>query len=176
MTIDFRVAAAGVVFGAWALATFLHWHTDRFRERVQALDPLLIVPEWRFFGTNPGRFDFYLLYRDRLVTNEITDWIEIPLIVSRPWHAFAFNPSRRSAKAIMDVVIHLSRELDESRESIVGSMPYLTLLNHVSAQPSTELSTHRQFLLLQSSADTEGAEPALLLASELHELVPDAGS
>ena len=104
------------------------------------LIPLLIVPEWRFFGTNPGRFDFYLLYRDRLVTNEITDWVEIPLIVPRPWHAFAFNPSRRSAKAIMDVVIHLSRELDESRESIVGSMPYLTLLNHVSAQPSTELS------------------------------------
>lgn len=169
MTIDVRVLFAAGIYGAWALVTLLH-ATDRFRDRIRARDLFNVVPEWRFFGTRPGRVDFHLLYRDRLTNNELTEWIEIPLIQPRPWHAFVFNPGRRSAKAIMDVVIHLCRDLQGDRDRIVGSMPYLTILQHVSAQPATELSTRRQFLLLYASADTDNAEPELILCSEEHEL------
>jgi hypothetical protein len=167
---DWRTLAAAGIFGGWAAATFLHG-TERFRELIRALDVLTVVPEWRFFGRHPGRVDFHLLYRDSLRGYGLTDWIELPLIVPRPWHAFVFNPARRSAKALMDVVIHLSQELKRGgADAIVGSLPYLTILQHVSAQPATELSTHRQFLLMQTSADSDGAEPELLVASELHAL------
>ena len=160
---------AGAIYGVWALMTVMH-STDRFRDRIRNLDLLTIVPEWRFFGENPGRVDFHLLYRDRLVSDEITDWIELPLIVRRPWNAFVFYPGRRPAKALMDVVIHASRVAKEHGESISGSLPYLALLHHVSAQPAGEGSTHRQFLILQTTADRDDAEPELVIASEMHEL------
>ncbi len=124
----------------------------------------------------PGAFDFYLLYRDQLVTHELTEWIEIPLIVTRPWYAFVFNPGRRSAKAFMDVISDFTRQSKDHPESIVGSMPYLTLLHHVSAQPSTELSTHRQFLVLVESAETDEAQPQLMLSSDFHEIGSVPGS
>jgi hypothetical protein len=169
MGIDVRSLLAGGVFGVWALATLLHG-TDRFRDRVRALDVLEIVPEWRFFGRHPGRVDFYLLYRDRLSDGDFTDWIEIPLITPRPWHAFLFNPRRRAAKALMDTVIHLSQEIKVSPDALVGALPYIALLHHVSAMWRGPRSTHRQFLLLQTTADREDAEPELVVLSDLHEL------
>lgn len=171
MKLDFRAVTAALIYGLWALATFLHC-AEFFRDRIRSIDLLTIVPEWRFFGTNPGRVDFHLLYRDRLATDDVTDWIEIPLILPRPWYAFLFNPRRRSAKALMDVVIQLSRQLTSGEGTIVVSVPYLAILQHVSAQPMTELSTHRQFLVLHTSADTDEATPELVLWSEMHALEP----
>lgn len=171
MRIEAGALAAGGIFGAWALATFLHG-TDRFRGRIEALDVLTIVPEWRFFGREPGRADFHLLYRDRLSRGGVTDWIEIPLTAPRPWHAFVFNPKRRAAKALLDMVVHLSREIAISSDSLAGTLPYIALLQVVSAMPRTELSTHRQFLLLQTSADRDDANPELLVLSEMHDLEP----
>ena len=172
--LDPGTLVAGGIFGAWAIATILS-SAGYVRDRVRALDVLGVVPEWRFFGPNPGRSDFHLLYRDGLATGELTGWIEVPLILPRPWHAFAFNPDRRPAKALMDLAVDLSRRAAAGGEPIVASMPYLTFLQLVSARPSTELSTHRQFLVLLASADTDDAEPELLFSSELHELDPPAG-
>jgi hypothetical protein len=169
MRFDIRVLVAGAIYGAWALATILRC-TGRFRDRIRSLDVLAIVPEWRFFGANPGRVDFHLLYRDLLATSDLTDWIEIPLTRPRPWHAFVFNPGRRTAKALMDVASHLAQQAQTGDASIVGTLPYLTILHHVSARPATELSTHRQFALLQTSAERDNAEPELLVSSELHAL------
>ncbi len=169
MVYDFRVLLAGAIYGVWAVATLLHFF-PRFRDHIRALDFLTIVPEWRFFGSNPGRSDFYLLYRDRLATQEFTDWIEIPLNAPRPWHAFVFNSRRRPAKALMDLVIHLSRETSNTQIPILGTIPYLAILQFVSAHPATELSTHRQFLLLHSSPERGDAEPELLFSSDVHAL------
>lgn len=170
MTIDPHVIFAAAIYGAWALLTLLH-ATDRFRSRIRGHDAFNLVPEWRFLGTNPGRADYHLLYRDRLTpNNELTEWIEIPLIMPRPWHAFAFSPLRRQAKAIMDVVVSLNNDAQTHGDRIVGSMPYLAALLHVSAQPSTELSVRRQFLLLYTSRDTDNDDPELIFCSEEHEL------
>lgn len=154
------------VFSSWlGLAVLVY--IPALQPWVRGFDVLGMIPEWRFFAPNPGREDCYLLYRDKLEDGSVTDWTELaPTVRRQYWHAF-WNPRKRGNKALFDVVRSLMRQIHNQAPGIEVSIPYLTLLNHVSLQPRSDSSAFTQFLLMRSAGDME---PELAFMSGLHAL------
>ncbi len=162
-------ALAGL-FIIWGLCTILV-HFPRFSETIRVLDFFVVIPEWRFFAPNPGRGDFFLLYRDQLADETITDWREIEIVRERALWSGLWNPRRREAKALFDACVELSKTKRDAPDSVLASIPYLTLLTYVSTQPRWSSSTlHTQFLVMMQDNDQPDREVKPLYLSEFHSL------
>ncbi|MCC7377384.1 MAG: hypothetical protein IT581_22175 [Verrucomicrobiales bacterium] len=157
------------LFGVWALSTVLV-HFDRFSPLIRAVDFFTVVPEWRFFAPNPGRGDFFLLYRDQLDDASVTDWREVRIIRPRAVWSAVWNPRRREAKALFDAAIDLARTARDEPDSVMGSIPYLTLLSYVSAQPHWTQAVRTQFLLMLQDNDEPNRDIRPVHLSDLHAL------
>ncbi len=73
--------------------------------------PLILrfIPTWNFFAPTPGMNSFHLLYRDQLNSGQMDGWHEIIYkLKQKPFRAF-WNPLKTIDKAIIDVVVELSR-------------------------------------------------------------------
>ncbi|GAA1972963.1 hypothetical protein [Amycolatopsis minnesotensis] len=132
----------------------------------------LLLPDWRFFAPDPGVHDYHILYRDRLRDGTATAWREVTSIAERrPHHAF-WHPTLRKEKCAFDIVKELLRYVQDNpagSEGVQLSVPYLTLLTHINAQPHDEAAVGIQFLLsLSGGHDDE--PPFALFMSEVHPL------
>ncbi|MBK1787263.1 hypothetical protein [Prauserella cavernicola] len=135
----------------------------------------LLIPDWRFFAPDPGIHDFHLLYRDELEDGSLTPWKEITSVEERRWsHAF-WHPHRRVEKCIFDISKELTKFIEECHrdpdrpvESVQVSVPYLTLLAHVTEQSHAPATTCTQFLVSISAGYDEHDEPRAIFLSALH--------
>jgi hypothetical protein len=166
-----RVVLWGIsaFFTGWAVATLLVY-IPRYTLFIRAVDVLLIVPEWRFFGPIPGRSDMHLLFRDRLDDGAIDEWREIDIVSMRPLWSALWNPRRREAKALFDACVEMAKARVKTPDAVLGSMPYLTLINFVSAQPRWTRSVETQFLIMMRDADATPPELTPVFLSEFHAL------
>lgn len=151
-----------------------------------------LVPKWNFFSPHPGRYDYYLVYRDRYVDGSVTNWRKVSGINQSPGaFRWIWNPHLYRSKALFDIAENLSTnasqqyantsdpddviEDDEElklRSVDLGhlelSVLYLALLRYVTRQEHSPLSESTQFLILQHSRASERYEPLFL--SHFHEL------
>lgn len=172
------------VLGGWFSVSLLGQDPLRRHDRVRRFDRLnLVVPDWRFFAPAPGIHDVHLLYRDELAGGAATGWREVSRIEDRRLRQVVWHPHRRTEKVLVDVVAELLRCVGEdgADRAVLLSVPYLTLLHHVSGPQRGHHpdAAATQFLLAVSAGHDEGEEPVMVFLSEWHPLEgvgPPAGS
>ncbi|HSY48346.1 MAG TPA: hypothetical protein VLC46_06015 [Thermoanaerobaculia bacterium] len=160
-----------VVFAVWLLLTCLTQKEGPVNSAVRRWDPLSLLPRWTFFAPNPGTTDHHLLYRDRIDEHTLTHWREIPLSESRSLLGAFWNPGKRNKKALTDAantLLLFTRTI--SLPGLKTTLPYIALMNYVSAIPRSHMSEATQFLVLDSFGYITETEPRLVVRSEFHAL------
>jgi hypothetical protein len=158
---------------AWLVLTIV-WNVPPLDRAVSPKLPagrwLQLVPLWSFFAPRPVSRDFALLYRDRYETGELSPYFEV-MREGTPWkiRKALWHPESRSRKALSDAATYLLRLAQESgnRDALVLSVPYLLLLNRVSAITKPLGARERQFILVRYSLLDD---PVLCFASAFHVL------
>lgn len=156
-------------FGIWALICVLVY-IPRLKLFIRQRDRFMLIPEWRFFAPNPAQGDFHLLYQDTFPDGSCTNWTEVRPTIERSWWNIVWNPGKRECKALFDAVNLLNMRIAISGKSLEGSIPYLTLLNHVSSLPRSFTPTFTRFLLMKSHGASPEKEPEAMFFSGVHEL------
>jgi hypothetical protein len=140
---------------------------------LRAKDLLGLVPDWRFFCPTPIRNNYFILYRDFINENEITNWMELTLCPPRHFYNFFWNVGRKYRKSYLDVCIELIGIATQSKKSedfIVGSISYLSILNHISRIPRNGKIELTQFAIMTRSSIDKNAETLLIFLSKVHRL------
>ncbi|QWF82691.1 hypothetical protein [Amycolatopsis sp. CA-230715] len=111
------------------------------------------VPNWRFFGPNPGTKDVHLLYRD-VSASGATPWEQVPVTGDRPWYALVWNARNRSPKALFDSLQSITTFAATVRgdlDRIEKSFGYGFLAEYVREHlPHDPVAEATQFLLMES--------------------------
>lgn len=170
LTVLERLVAVG--FALWFVASCLRQIPRPWADRLCAWDVVGILPVWRFFAPMPGPFDFHLLYRDRLGDGvTVTPWMEHLPIPRRRAISLLWNPDKRYRKALLDLAQELARaQARGTPDQILISVPYLVILQYISALPRPEPVAATQFALMVSEGAAYDPSPALLFLSSFHTL------
>jgi len=89
------------------LVVLSHWFQQR--------DWLSVIPAWNFFAPNPGTTDYHLLYRDKLESDDLSVWREIPIEKEPSLLKAIWNPHKRKSKVLSDVVSSVNITLGTNR-------------------------------------------------------------
>lgn len=165
------LAAAGCV-AALVVTALTQVRKPGFVRWLKRHDTFALIPIWTFFAPNPGTSDTRILWRERLFDGTISPWHEIAPPTGGLRRAF-WNPDKRVRKAITDVGPGLARRARKQPDSklVLVSVPFLMVLQYISALPGSPLAESRQFTVVQTSgADDEDGEPRILLVSNWHAL------
>jgi len=84
---------------------------------VKSLDLFSLIPTWNFFAPNPGTNDYHLLYRERLDDGAYGVWREAPFPKQSGPLKLVWNPRKRRAKVLSDVVVSLGSGVAEARRT-----------------------------------------------------------
>ena len=165
-------------FAVWLIVSALNQHprTRRLVNAVVDRDIFSLVPIWTFFAPNPGCTDLHLLYRDRDVEGETTDWREV-VFSGRRSALDLWNPYRRISKGVIDVAPDLTRGTPYAARNAVDKkkvlgFPYLLLLNYVCMQPADFRAEMRQFAVARTNGFGTEGEPEVIFLSAFHRIVP----
>ncbi|MFC4001150.1 hypothetical protein ACFS2C_07675 [Prauserella oleivorans] len=172
-----RAALYGL-FGTWFGLTVVGQKLYRDATKRTGWDKLyLVIPDWRFFAPNPGIYDHHLLMRDELADGSLTGFREISSMEERTLLHALWHPHRRAEKTVFDVAAELLRYVGEhglvrggADPTVQLSVPYLTLLAHVTAQQHHPDAVRTQFLICVSGGYDEEEEPTMVFLSEFHSL------
>ncbi|EIE98534.1 DUF5819 family protein [Saccharomonospora glauca] len=139
----------------------------------------LVVADWRFFAPNPGIHDHHLLMRDKLSDGTLTEWTEIRTVEERTLRHAVWHPHRRAEKTVFDTAAELLRFIGQhgpmngnADPTVQLSVPYLTLLAHVTTRRHHPDAVQTQFLIAVSGGYDEEDEPTMVFLSEFHALSP----
>jgi hypothetical protein len=165
-------AAVVVLYAAWVAATIANQFPTRCPARLRAADVFGLLPVWTFFAPHPGTTDYYLLYRDRLRDGSLDPWREVELKPAENGLRLAlWNPGKRRHKAVSDVVGALLRSRGRHGEGLVVTVPYILVLNAVTARPHAPGATGTQFMIMEHGGFAAGPERSrVLVLSAIHGL------
>jgi hypothetical protein len=155
-----------ILFACTVISQFQHPWVDNIRQR----DIFNFLPAWYFFAPRPVTYHLYLLFRDEYENGELTSWKKINFSEQRKrWH-FIWNPKKRLNKAFFDIFKDLMDhiKISDNQEFLIGSLPYLLLLNYVSHVPHDPMAINTQFAVCKLEAGS--ADMELLFLSFAHEL------
>jgi len=93
-----------LLYLTWGLLSFLSQGNDRLRKRFKSLDPLGLIPNYRFFCPDPIRTDYHLYYRLRATDSQVGDWREITIGKRSRVFGFLWNPLKRDRKIFYKTV------------------------------------------------------------------------
>jgi hypothetical protein len=169
--VSFVDALVVVLLEVWFVLSIVQQFGPSWFERVREFDIFGLLPLWTFFAPNPGHSDYHLVYRDRAADGTLTAWQELVLAEERDPSAFLWNPQKRSKKVLADVAATLAEygNLQVSEDALMLSLPYLILLNVVSALEPHE-SSERQFALVETFGFRRFEPNRVLLVSDFHTL------
>lgn len=147
-----------VILGIWALFSILV-HIPSFpTHRFSLFYNLALMPQWNFFAPNPPKGDFVILYRDKLIDDLLTSWIEIKNKNRNNFICWIWNPNKRFNKAQYDIInelVSVSNQLkvsnleeQEKKESTIQTVAYLALLKYVINHQINPLALERQFAIV----------------------------
>lgn len=112
------------------------------------------IPKWNFFAPNPGKFDFYLLYREQHFGQSVGPWIQCELSdYKRNKLYWIWNFKKIGRKSLFDLSSALTAEVHQTEQEICKlklSIPYLLLLTYVSKCCSV-LCERFQFVIYKKS-------------------------
>lgn len=164
------------VFGTWFAMSFLSQDPTRKWDKVRKkFDPSgAFVPDFRFFAPNPGVHDYHVLVRDELPDGSTTNWAELGGPHTRKLHHSIWFTGRRAEKVVLDSVsgiLEYTNDKENTPEGVQLTIPYLTILNHVTHQaPHHPDAKRTQFLICSSDGYYEEEEPNMIFLSNLHPL------
>ncbi|UZJ30218.1 hypothetical protein [Streptomyces endophytica] len=155
-----KTVAVTASLAAWLVATAAgQLPENRFDNLLRRGRWQIPVPNWRFFGPNPGVKDNHLLYRD-IVDGEPGEWQEVPITRDRPWYALAWNARNRSPKALFDAsqdTIGRSVAFGPELHLVTLGSGYRLLSRYIQRHlPHAEGASHSQFMLMQSFLKAPG--------------------
>jgi hypothetical protein len=158
------------------LSVFAQFSKSKYILQIKLHDHFALLPLWTFFAPNPGVTDYRLLYRDTFFDGQITPWKEVELSGTSPVNAI-WNPEKRSRKTIVDSCQILFQILSNTNansalvsNSVLVSMPYLTILCYVMNMPRNNLCEYRQFLICSTYGFYTSKEPDILFISQTHRM------
>jgi hypothetical protein len=165
-------ATVSTGLAAWLVSTAAGQLPDHRFDHLLVQGPLrlLMTPNWRFFGPNPGMSNSHLLYRD-ITDGKAAPWREIELTPDRPWYALAWNAGNRAPKVLFDalqVIIRVANESSADLDRIARSPGYRILQRYLTTRVPHEPGTdHTQFMLLRAHPERgERQEVEPMFASE----------
>jgi hypothetical protein len=162
-----------IILLAWLILTVAFHYPLTGNYQLRAKDYLGLVPDWRFFCPTPIKNNYFILYRDFINENEITNWTELTLCPPRYFYHVLWNPGRKYRKSYLDVcieIIGISSRSKESEDYIVGSISYLSILNHISRIPRNSKIELTQFAVMTRSSIDKNADTVLAFLSKVHKI------
>ena len=169
--------AVTIALGLWLAATALSQHPVRAFDGVRAnLRRLgLLVPDWRFFAPEPGRWDDHVMVRTLAEDGTATPWRSVDTFEPRRWRHAVYFPANRTEKALADTVSVLMERLSANDGDIADLLEYRLLRGFVEGRlrahhRATNLPTGFQFLVLRDAGYDEGGELTLRLVSRFEPL------
>lgn len=170
-------AAVGAIFGAWFVVVTLSQDPRRKWDKLRNYDKSgALVPDWRFFAPHPGMHDHDVLVRDELPDGSMTEWRQATNIEERRLSHTLWYVDRRKEKALLDAMTGLIKiteqeEFKNNKEALQVTIPYLTLLNHVTYRVQHHPEAKRtQFIVVNSDGYAEEEEPNMIFLSNPHPL------
>lgn len=132
-------------------------------------DTLSLIPTWNFFAPEPNQTDYYLYYR---VFSDYSNspWRLVSFGAKRKWYGFLWNPYRRDRKSLFDLCQLLITNPAEDHNEVIYSMPYLLLLNHVSALCANDMADSIQFAIAKVVPIQTAQELSPAFISQTHQL------
>jgi hypothetical protein len=165
-------AVSLVVASLWLLVSVL-FQTKRvkFVSFLKRYDYFAMIPAWSFFAPNPGTSDVHLLYRDKLVDGNVTNWTQIRWEVT-PLR-FVWNPHKRLQKGISDmatdVQAYAARNLKHGERLLIYP-GFIALLNYVSKLPHVPFAEFTQFCVARSFGVHSEKPAAITFLSNFHRI------
>jgi hypothetical protein len=144
------------VLGVWLILSLLRQTQKTKAGWIRRLDPLGLVPSWRFFGPNPTTWDFGLYLRSRNGHEPWSSWADITPC-SRGKMAFLWNPLRRPRKVFFSACRQVFACPKENLRKTSG---YKLILAYAVTRPLGHTANCRQFEITRCRAlvDREGRE------------------
>lgn len=133
----------------------------------------LAIPNYRFFGPNPGVHDLNLLVRHRHRDGSVTGWNQVVVTQERSLVHTVWAPFRRPEKAINDAVREIYRTGSSvlSADFLPTTMAYKLLLNVVRNQaPHDSTAADVQFAVCQLADHEPRLAPQITYVSAFHDL------
>jgi hypothetical protein len=162
----------------WLLLSIIGQFDSAWLRLLRKYDVLGLLPMWWFFAPIPGRHDFHLLLRDRLLNGSVTAWKELPVNPERHWWNFIWNPERRQRKSFLDLAVeltHLAAVVRLPPKQIELTEAYLAFLHFISRRPRAQESVQTQFLLMTTDFDSESDRtPKAVFISSFHTMDSEA--
>ncbi|WP_158858024.1 hypothetical protein [Streptomyces sp. NRRL B-1347] len=165
-----RVALVTAGLAGWLVLTAAGQLPDhRFDALLQRGRWRIPVPNWRFFGPNPGVTNTHLLYRD-FCANRPSIWRDLEVGEDRPWYGLVWNPRNRAPKSIFDAsqrtIVAISSH--DTGQRVTDTSDYIFLSRYVQRHaPHEPGASETQFLLVESKAlDTSNEQITPAFASE----------
>ncbi len=155
-----REYSLSAILGIWFLLSALR-QTRRIKPSwIRKLDPIGLIPSWRFFGPNPTTWDYGLYVRVRDGEGPWGPWMNITPC-SRPRFAFLWNPQRRPRKVFFSACRQI---LTPQKRDIQKLSGYRVVAAYVLTCPLDHSPIRRQFQITRcrALADPENPEPLFL--------------
>lgn len=163
--------AAILFFALWLLLTIFNQFNLKWAKQIKTQDVFHLLPSWTFFAPNPGTSDYHIVYRTMDDNKNISAFIEIPLHNNRQLTHACWNSSKRTKKALTDLVMSLKKLCvveDLKKEKLQVSFSYIALLNFLTHIEKSTSVKFIQFAILESKGFNDPNQPQLLICSDFH--------
>jgi hypothetical protein len=170
---SFSAVVVIVIYVLWGVATIVNQFHSWCPKWLRAVDIFGLIPVWTFFAPNPGMTDYYLLYRDRLPDGSLDNWKKIELKgAENGFRVALWNPTKRKQKALSDLFTSLIEFVRHGGiDAAVVSVPYILILNFITARSHTLGTGGTQFMVLEHGGFANQPERSrVLLMSKIHRL------
>jgi len=161
-------AVIAIVLATWLVLTVAN-QFDYARSklgRILALDIFGLIPVWTFFAPHPGTSDYRIFFRGTSRSGELVPWSELELSEGRkPWH-FLWNPHKRHAKVLNDLVQAFLRfyhgasaknyDAAQLRMACMLNMAYLGTLSLIEARARSLAMASVQFAIVSEEGSAPG--------------------
>jgi hypothetical protein len=170
-----HVVAAAIA--GWVVVTATSQHPSRTFDRLRPYDRTgAAIPNWRFFAPEPAVHDYRVLHRVLDADGQQSPWTETNVIEERHWSQAFWYPNRRQQKAVSDVCSEMASLLNQMGDSIVHSVGYRLLRDHVNRLVTSAPGRPPQgfqFLIVSDAGYDESEEPRYVYASRFERCAND---
>jgi hypothetical protein len=159
------------VFVLWFALSAIGQFDWRVTRWLRGHDYFSLIPRWTFFAPRPGRTDYHLMVQ--VFHGDVPQpWREQPLADRRTWLGALWNPEKRHRKALSDLVRGVTRAMAEidraTRWQVQYTVPYIAILNYLSAAAAGEGASHVRFMILECEGFYFEREPWPVFLSARH--------
>jgi hypothetical protein len=161
------------IFGLWLAATLVYQiFTPQLMNYTSRWDIFRWLPAYHLFSGTPR--EFRLFYRDRALTGESGDWIEIPLYNLHKWYNMAWCSNdfviNIIASSVDDLVNIKEQPKQKTSKDISQRFVYQIILRYVSRVPKSFDAVERQFKVEEAGGYITTQSNRQIFFSDFHAL------